>query len=153
MTAHKNPNTSQKVQDIIEKERTTICDTKYLNNFQENVTNHISEIKKEIEGAQEMGLRIAGYGASGRANMACNILGLDSDTIEFIVDESPERCGRYIANTKIPIVDVDTLKNSDIDILIIFAWNYADMIMKKTKFKNYTYMVAFPTVKYLKNEA
>ena len=100
-----------------------------------------------------MGLRIAGYGASGRANMACNILGLDSDTIEFIVDESPERCGRYIANTKIPIVDVDTLKNSDIDILIIFAWNYADMIMEKTKFKNYTYMVAFPTVKYLKYEA
>tara|TARA_Y100001935_G_scaffold255330_1_gene267743 strand:- start:1716 stop:2933 length:1218 start_codon:yes stop_codon:yes gene_type:complete len=153
VTAHKNPNTSQKVQDIIEKERTTICDTKYLNNFQENVTNHISEIKKEIDGAQEMGLSIAGYGASGRANMACNILGLDSDTIEFIVDESPERCGRYIANTKIPIVDVDTLKNSDIDILIIFAWNYADMIMEKTKFKNYTYMVAFPTVKYLKNEA
>lgn len=152
VTAHKNPNTSEKVLDIIEKERATICDTKYLNNFQQNVTNHILEIKKEIDGAQEMGLRIAGYGASGRANMACNILGLDSDTIEFIVDESPERCGRYIANTKIPIVDVDTLKNSDIDILIIFAWNYAEMIMEKTKFKDCTYMVAFPKVQYLRNE-
>ena len=152
VTAHKNPNTSKSVQDIIEAEKSTICNTHYLNTFQENVTNHISDIKKEIQGAQEMGLRIAGYGASGRANMACNILNLDSDTIDFIVDESPERCGRYIANTKIPIMDMDTLKNSDIELLIIFAWNYAETIMNKTKFKDYTYMVAFPTVQYLRHK-
>jgi hypothetical protein len=62
------------------------------------------------------------------------------------VDESPERCGRYIANTKIPIVDVDTLKNSDVDLIIIFAWNYSKMIIEKTQFKKCKYLVAFPNV-------
>ena len=57
--------------------------------------------------------------------MFCNLTDLNSDIVKFIVDESPERCGRYIANTDIPIVDVETLKNSDVDLLIIFAWNYS----------------------------
>ena len=30
--------------------------------------------------------------------------------IQFVVDESPERCGRYIANTKIPIVEYRYIK-------------------------------------------
>ena len=89
---------------------------------------------------------IAGYGASGRANMFCNLTDLNSNIVKFIVDESPERCGRYIANTDIPIVDVETLKNSDVDLLIIFAWNYSKMIIEKTQFKKFKYLVAFPTI-------
>ena len=78
--------------------------------------------------------------------MFCNVVGLDESKIKFIVDESPERCGRYIANTEIPIVDVETLKNSDVDLLIIFAWNYSKMIIEKTQFKKFKYLVAFPKV-------
>ena len=61
--------------------------------------------------------------------MFCNLTGINKDVVKFIVDESPERCGRYIANTEIPIVDVETLKNNDVDLIIIFAWKV--MIMKK----------------------
>ena len=72
--------------------------------------------------------------------------GIDKDIVKFIVDESTERCGRYIANTEIPIVYVDTLKNSDVDLLIIFAWNYSKMIIEKTQFRKFKYLVAFPKV-------
>ena len=41
-------------------------------------------------------------------------------------------------------IDVETLKNSDVDIIIIFAWNYSKMIIEKTQFKKYKYLVAFP---------
>ena len=85
--------------------------------------------------------------------MFCNLTSLNSNVVKFIVDESPERCGRYIANTDIPIVDVETLKNSDVDLLIIFAWNYSKMIIEKTQFahkglpiKKFKYLVAFPTI-------
>ena len=53
---------------------------------------------------------------------------------------------KTFANTKIPIVDVDTLKDSDVDIMIIFDWNYSKMIIEKTQFKKYSYLVAFPNV-------
>ena len=78
--------------------------------------------------------------------MFCNLTDLDKNIVKFIVDESPERCNRYIANVNIPVVDIETLKNSDIDLLIIFAWNYSKMIINKTQFKKYKYLIAFPKV-------
>ena len=142
---NKNINTPQKVLDRIELESKKIADVEYLRSYGEDVRNHITNFNNTIEELKE-NHTIAGYGASGRANMFCNLTDLNSDIVKFIVDESPERCGRYIANTDIPIVDVETLKNSDVDLLIIFAWNYSKMIIEKTQFRKFKYLVAFPTV-------
>jgi len=139
-----NIDTPDKIFQRILKEHSTIGNSNYMLDFTKKVDNHIEDFKNQIKELSK-NYKIAGYGASGRANMFCNLTGLDEDVVQFIVDESPERCGRYIANTKIPIVDVDTLKNSDVDIIIIFAWNYSKMIIEKTQFKNYKYLVAFPT--------
>ena len=140
-----NIDTPDKIFDRILKEHTTIGNVNYLSDFTKKVNNHIENFKDEIKKLSRK-YKIAGYGASGRANMFCNLTGLTEDVVQFIVDESPERCGRYIANTKIPIVDIDTLKESDVDIIIIFAWNYSKMIIEKTQFKKYKYLVAFPSV-------
>ena len=142
---NKNINTPQKVLDRIELESKKIADVEYLRSYGEDVRNHITNFIIQSEELKE-NHTIAGYGASGRANMFCNLTDLNSDIVKIIVDESPERCGRYIANTDIPIVDVETLKNSDVDLLIIFAWNYSKMIIEKTQFRKFKYLVAFPTV-------
>ena len=143
--ANRNTYKSPKVLDRIELESKTIANVEYLRNYGEDVRNHITNFNDTIEELKK-NHSIAGYGASGRANMFCNLTDLNSNIVKFIVDESPERCGRYIANTDIPIVDVETLKNSDVDLLIIFAWNYSKMIIEKTQFKKFKYLVAFPTI-------
>ena len=145
VTNSKRNHPPQKVLDRIELESKTIANVEYLRSYGEDVRNHITNFNNTIEELQK-NYTIAGYGASGRANMFCNLTDLNSDIVKFIVDESPERCGRYIANTDIPIVDVETLKNSDVDLLIIFAWNYSKMIIEKTQFKKFKYLVAFPTI-------
>ena len=122
-----------------------ISDVNHLKEYGKTVEKHITDFKTTIKELSQK-YKIAGYGASGRANMFCNLTNLNTDIVKFIVDESPERCGRYIANTEIPIVDVETLKNSDTDLLIIFAWNYSKMIIEKTQFKKFKYLVAFPKV-------
>ena len=137
--------TPPKVLDRIELESKTVANVEYLRRYGEDVRNHITNFNDTIEELKK-NHSIAGYGASGRANMFCNLTKLNSNIVKFIVDESPERCGRYIANTDIPIVDVETLKNSDVDLLIIFAWNYSKMIIEKTQFKKFKYLVAFPTI-------
>ena len=147
---NKKTNVADKISKKVELESHSIANLNYLMSFGQDVKQHILHFKKEIKKLSKNN-KIAGYGASGRANMFCNLTGLDVDTVKFIVDESPERCGRYIANTEIPIVDIKILKNSDIDILIIFAWNYSKMIIKKTQFKNYSYLVAFPTTQLVKS--
>lgn len=136
---------SPKISDRIALESKTIANRYYLEKYGDGVKQHISNFNDKIKQLAK-DYTIAGYGASGRANMFCNLTDLDKDVVKFIVDESPERCGRYIANMGIPIVDIDTLKNSDVDLLIIFAWNYSKMIIEKTQFKNFKYLVAFPNL-------
>ena len=138
-------NIPEKVKLRLDGEKNSIANSSFLSDFTESVNKHIDDFNLVIKGLSEK-YSIAGYGASGRANMFCNLTELDENIIQFIVDESPERCGRYIANTKIPISDVETLKNSDVDLIIIFAWNYSKMIIEKTKFKKFKYLVAFPKV-------
>ena len=148
--------TPKKIIDRIDLESETICNLDYLSQYNKDVQKHMSDFNDTLDELKTKHIgkkilprvfhKIAGYGASGRANMFCNLTNINENDIQFIVDESPERCGRYIANTKIPIVDVDTLKNSDIDLLIIFAWNYSKMIIEKTQFKKFKYLVAFPKV-------
>ena len=134
-----------KVKDRLNKESLTICNDNFLGKYNTKVSQHINNFKTQIKELSKK-YTIAGYGASGRANMFCNITGLNVNDIKFIVDESHERCGRHIANTEIPIVDIETLKNNDIDLLIIFAWNYSQMIIEKTQFKQFKYLVAFPHI-------
>ena len=134
-----------KILDRITDESKNICDLNYLNQYGKDVEKHISDFNNQISILSKENA-IAGYGASGRANMFCNLTNLNSDIVRFIVDESPERCGRYIANTDIPIVDIETLENSNVNLIIIFAWNYSKMIIEKTQFRKFKYLVAFPTV-------
>ena len=142
--------TPKKLLDRYKLEEKNICNLEFLSLYRKNTISHINEFKEAI---RDLGskYKIGGYGASGRANMFCNLTNLNEEKVQFIVDESPERCGRYMANTKIPIVDVNYLKESDIDLLIIFAWNYSKMIIEKTQFKNLKYLVAFPFVQVVEN--
>ena len=139
-----------KILDRITDESKNICDLNYLNQYGKDVEKHISDFNNQISILSRENA-IAGYGASGRANMFCNLTNLNSDIVRFIVDESPERCGRYIANTDIPIVDIETLENSNVNLIIIFAWNYSKMIIEKTQFRKFKYLVAFPTVQLVDN--
>jgi SAM-dependent methyltransferase len=142
---------NEKIKQIIDFEKNTICNIEYLYEFNKRVKKHIIDFKNIITDLKSKNIVIAGYGASGRANMFCNITEIDKDTIKFIVDESPERCNRYIPNMNIPIVDANNLIENKIDVLIIFAWNYSKMIIEKTKSMNFKYMLAFPEIKFIES--
>ena len=77
------------------------------------------------------GKRLAAYGASGRATIQLNFCNLNSSDIEYVIDASPERIGRYIPGVHIPIVAADILCTNPPDYLIVFAYNYLDEILRK----------------------
>ena len=138
-----------KVQMQIDKEKKLgLYNVDYFLHFKNRMKTQIKDFRETLDDINKEH-RIIGYGASGRANMFCNIVKLTSDDVEYIIDESPERYGRYIANTDIPIYPKEKLEAEDKEIyIVIMAWNYQDMIIEKLKkmgFKNF--MVAFPEPK------
>jgi len=142
-------NISEKIKlQLIKEKELGLYDVDYFLDFKNRMKKQIKDFRETLESIK-VDNQVIGYGASGRANMFCNIVKLDSNDIGFIIDESPERYGRYIANTDIPIYSKEKLEDIDKEIyIVIMAWNYQDMIigkLKKMGFKNF--VVAFPEPK------
>lgn len=144
----KNNKLNEKVLSQIDKEKNELYPI--INNFKENTKLHIESTQKLIKELKSKGKKIIGYGSSGRANMFCNIVGLTSNDIDYIVDESPERYNRFIPKSNIPIIPKENM-DFDADYVFIFAWNYSNMIMKKLEKYNFKYIVAFPHIQIVNN--
>tara|TARA_B100000700_G_scaffold316421_1_gene405945 strand:+ start:31 stop:1305 length:1275 start_codon:yes stop_codon:yes gene_type:complete len=86
---------------------------------------------KLIKNLKSQGKRIVGYGASGRATVHINFCKFSSDIIEYVIDASHERQGRFIPGMHIPIVSPNKLKTDNPDYAILFAYNYFDEVIKK----------------------
>ena len=147
----KNSNEKQPTkvsQKLAEEAEMGLTSLEWFTGFGTKVRNHVIEIQDTLKELKTKGYKICGYGASGRANMICNLAKITPDVIDYIVDESPERAGRFVAGTHVPIVTKKVL-DDDIhkpDYIMIFAWNFSKMIMEKLKGNGYKYIIAFPTM-------
>jgi len=74
---------------------------------------------------------LSGYGAAGRATTLLNFCKIDNSMMEYIVDASPFRFGRYVPGVRIPIVPPSTLAERPTDDCLITAWNYRVEIIDK----------------------
>lgn len=88
-------------------------------------------IREFVLGRKAMGRTVSAYGAAGRATTLLNYCGLDASVIDYIVDESPSRVGRYVPGVQIPVLSRDHFHAHPTDDCLITAWNYRDEIVAK----------------------
>ncbi len=122
-----------------------------LENFIQHIDIHKHSVLKFLNEIVQKEGPIIGFGASGRANVFCNFIGINTSMVSFIFDESEERTDRLIPGVNIPVVKFES-KHSDIiyETVLIFAWNYFEKISKKVKAKKF--IVLFPKPKIIINE-
>ena len=115
--------------------------------FRDRVHEHMSRTRNTLQEIKSRGHKIVAFGASGRANAFLNYANVDANTIDFIIDESPERAGRYVPKVMIPIKPLKGNENASFDCLFITAWNFREQILVKTKNMNFSQTLdAFPEV-------
>ena len=107
----------------------------------------LAELDLRVQKEFSLGNKIAAFGASGRANMLLGNLPKTRNALEFVVDESPERIGRKMAQNGVKIVGFEELLNDDVDAIIILAWNFAEVIVSKLPKKNYKVLIPLPSLK------
>lgn len=77
---------------------------------------------------------IAGYGAPGKGNTLLNYCGIRSDFIDYTVDRSPHKQGKFLPGTHIPICEPARIEETKPDYLLILPWNIRDEIMQQMSF-------------------
>ena len=111
---------------------------------------NIEHLGKELEELKDSGLKIIGFGASGRANMQLSYLGEKASLIDYVVDESKERIGRNLAFSGVGIKNYADLKGDEYDVCVILAWNFADHIMEKMQHPGKIFIIPFPEFKIIR---
>lgn len=102
-----------------------------LSNFSQKVKIHRDKLVKILNKFKSEGKKICGYGASGRSVTLTNYCNIGQETLEYIIDSSPERYGRVMPGTHVKIMSPEYLKLNKADVMLILAWTYLEEILKK----------------------
>ncbi len=119
-----------------------------LMEFKDLVMNQREELINLLHKLKLENKKIIGYGAAGRANTLLNYCGITTDYLDYIVDESPLRYGRYTPGTHIPVMSLKKADFKNVDYVVILAWNYEKEIREKLKkYKHLRFIVPLPKVR------
>ncbi|MFZ0519762.1 MAG: class I SAM-dependent methyltransferase [Candidatus Acidiferrales bacterium] len=84
--------------------------------------------------AAREGKRVAGYGAPGKSATLLNYCGIGKDLIEYTVDRSPYKQGRFLPGSRIPIFHPDRIRETKPDYVVILPWNLKDEIVNQLQY-------------------
>ena len=77
------------------------------------------------------GKSVAGYGAPGKGNTLLNHCGIRSDLLQYTVDRSPVKQGKFLPGTHIPIHAPERLAETRPDYILVLPWNLRDEITRQ----------------------
>jgi hypothetical protein len=103
----------------------------YYASFSRRVEAAREEISTFLRDLRHLGSRLAGYGAAAKGTMLLNGLDLEPGTLEYIVDSTPYKQGRFIPGVRIPIYPPHHLSEDPPDYLLLLAWNFAREIIDR----------------------
>ncbi len=95
----------------------------------------LKSIKRDILSflieAKNSGKSIRGVGAAAKGNTLLNYLGARTDFFDYVVDHTPQKQGKYLPGTTIPVHSPDRLFVDKPDYVVILPWNWSDEIRAK----------------------
>ena len=122
----------QAVNDLLEAERSQgLTHISGYVNFQIKAEAIRDDFRKVIKVEKGKGNKIAAYGAAAKGNTFLNYCGIDTQSIEFVVDDTPAKQGLFLPASHIPVVEEQKLKDEKPDLIVILPWNFRTEIADK----------------------
>ena len=106
----------------------------YYSAFEANVQETKRRLLEFLIQAKRRGRTIVGYGAPGKGNTLLNYCGIRTDLLQYTVDRSPYKQGKFLPGTHIPIFEPEKLRETRPDYLLILPWNLKDEIMDQMSY-------------------
>jgi len=100
--------------------------------------------------AKRAGKQIVGYGAPGKGNTLLNYCGIRTDFLDYTVDRSPHKQGKFLPGTHIPIYSPERIQETRPDYVLILPWNLREEIMHQNAYIREwggQFVVPIPTMK------
>jgi hypothetical protein len=133
------------VYDLIKEEE--LLKLYEFNTFTE-FTNRIIAVKQQIHKLlDEVSLQnnnIVAYGASGQANTFLSFCELDNSKIDYIVDDSPLKIGKFTSSGRLPIKSSQSLYDQTPSYILCLAYTFFKEIINKHKNLKTKWIIPLP---------
>lgn len=127
--------TQRRVGDLIAQEKKAGLDSPSgYESFAQQVKETKLALVEFLITAARQGKSVAGYGAPGKSATLLHYCGIGKDLIQFTVDRSPYKQGRFLPGSHIPIYHPDRIREAKPDYIMILPWNLKDEIMGQMEF-------------------
>lgn len=147
----KTEGASMAVDEFLQREKDMgLTDIKTFLGFSDKVIQNAKNVKELLNSLKQQGKKIVGYGAAAKGNTLLNYFQIGPDLLDYIVDTTPLKWGRYSPGAHIPVVHPDKLKTDIPDYIFLLAWNYADAILEKERElreKGVKFIIPVPTIR------
>jgi hypothetical protein len=123
------------VTDVLEEERLAGLHTlSGHTGFAREVLKIKSDLLDFLVGAARAGRSVVGYGAPGKGNTLLNHCGIREDLLNYTVDRSPAKQGKFLPGTHIPIYAPEHLALTRPDFILVLPWNLRDEISENLEY-------------------
>ena len=116
---------------ILEEEETNLSSYETCQRYNKECNFEAKALGVEIQAIDMEGKVIAGYGAAAKGFSILSLAGI-TDEIDFFIDDSPAKQGKYTPVNHIPVYARANIPEEP-DVYVITAPNYADIIKEKEK--------------------
>jgi SAM-dependent methyltransferase len=82
-------------------------------------------------GLKGRGRTLAAYGAAAKGCTMLSYLNLGPDVLDFVVDRSPHKQGKFMPGLRLPILAPEHLLQAQPDYVLLLTWNFADEILRQ----------------------
>ena len=137
--AKHNQDTSKAVQETVSgilstEEKKGMLTQDYYSGFQEKAMKVKLSVLEFLLEQKNKGKKVAAYGAAAKGNTLLNYCGVKNDLVEFAVDANPNKQGKWLPGSHIPVMNEDHLKTIKPEFVFILPWNLKEEITSQLSY-------------------
>lgn len=100
--------------------------------YADKVASTREQLIKILDSLKKQNKTIIGYGASGRGTTIMNFCGIDSEYLDYVVDDAPAKHGFYTPGTHVEIKPWEAVsKSQSPEYALLFAWSFINEVKKR----------------------
>jgi SAM-dependent methyltransferase len=123
---------SDSVTAMIAQERARGVDQlSFYKDFARRVEKLKLDLRELLSHLIKNGKKLAAYGAAAKGSTLLNYCEVGRETLQFVVDRSTYKQGRYMPGVRLPIYPPARLMTELPDFVLLLTWNFADEIMEQ----------------------
>jgi 2-polyprenyl-3-methyl-5-hydroxy-6-metoxy-1,4-benzoquinol methylase len=125
---------TQRFMAMLQNQTNVTSTQEKIKTFQATTNNIKNEFLAFLLQAKRDGKTVAAYGAAAKGNTLLNYAGIRPDLIACVADRNPEKQGKYLPGSRIPIVSEEKLHTLRPDYVVILPWNLKTEIMQQLEY-------------------